>query len=246
MFEAVHAAPEGHSTVARLAATAADYGFEGVVVRNHADAQAAYDDEAIRERYGVDVASGVEIRARDPAKAGGYVGTHRPKTTIVCVHGGSRAINRFAVEQERVDVLCHPMRDGGDVNHVVVRAAADNDVRLELNLGGVLRGAAGRGARVREIAAARKLWELIEAFDAPFVVSADPASHLELRGPRELAAVGEVIGIEPSAVESGLAEWGRLAQRNRERLSDEYVAPGVRRGRYAGADTDDDGGTEEP
>ena len=38
MYEAVHARPDGEATVARLARTAADYGYEGVVVRNHGDA----------------------------------------------------------------------------------------------------------------------------------------------------------------------------------------------------------------
>jgi len=58
MYEAVYAHPDGKSTVARFAKRAADYGFEGVVVRNHADARAAYDPERIREEYGIDVVEG--------------------------------------------------------------------------------------------------------------------------------------------------------------------------------------------
>jgi ribonuclease P/MRP protein subunit RPP1 len=41
--------------------------------------------------------------------------------------------------------------------------------------------------------------------------------------------VGEAIGFDAEAVEAGLAEWGQLAERNRERLSGSYVEPGVRR-----------------
>jgi len=37
-YEAVHARPDGDSTVARLAMTASEYGFDGLVVRNHGDA----------------------------------------------------------------------------------------------------------------------------------------------------------------------------------------------------------------
>jgi len=61
------------------------------------------------------------------------------------------------------------------------------------------------------------------------VVSADPGSHLQLRAPRELAAVGEAIGFTAEQIETGLAEWGRIAARNRERLSDTFVEPGVHR-----------------
>jgi len=226
-YAAAHARPDGDSTVARLAATAAEYGFDGLVVRNHGSAPASYDPDEIGETYGVDVVTGVEVRADDPSSASGYVGNHRPDHEVVLVHGGDDAMNRFAVEQAPVDVLAHPMAGDGDVNHVLAKAAVENGVRLEVSLAPVLRDAGG--SRVRAIAKLRKLTELIEEFDAPYVVSADPASHLELRAPRELVAVGAVLGMDGEWIEAGLAEWGRLAERNRERQSNAFVEPGVRR-----------------
>jgi ribonuclease P/MRP protein subunit RPP1 len=139
-FEAVHAHPDGEATVARLARTAAEYGYEGVVVRNHGDSAAAYDPGAVADAYGVDVVEGIEIRTDDPAQAGGLLGNYRSKRDVVCVHGGP--LNRFAVEQPKVDVLAHPMCDG-DVNHVLAKAAAENGVHLEFNLARVLRAEGG-------------------------------------------------------------------------------------------------------
>lgn len=233
MYEAAHVHPDGHSTVARLAATAADYGFDGLVVRNHGETAAGYEADAIREAYGIDVVEGVEIRAEDPAQASGYIGSLRPRTTVLCLHGGSTAMNRFAVRQERVDVLAHPMRHG-DLNHVLVREAKDHGVRLEVNLGRVLRAEGGR--RVQALSGLRKLRELIEAYDAPYVISGDPTGHLELRAPRELVAVGEAMGFDADAIEAGLAEWGRIAAANRERADEDFIEPGVRRGRYDGGE----------
>ncbi|QSW98744.1 RNase P subunit p30 family protein [Haloterrigena alkaliphila] len=230
MYEAVHARPDGESTVARLAETAADYGFEGVVVRNHHDARADYDAAAIREEYGIDVVEGLEIRADDPQEASGSVGNYRTTETVLGVHGGSNALNRFAVENEKVDVLAHPMADGGDVNHVLVKAAAENGVRLEFTLSGVLRSSGGR--RVRTLQSLGKLEEIVTYYDAPYVVSADPRSHLEVRAPRELKALGEEIGLSSEFVEEGLTEWGRLADRNRRIDSESFIEPGVQRGRY--------------
>lgn len=226
-YAAIHARPDGESTVARLALTAADYGFDGIVVRNHGDRPASYNPGAIHDAHGIDVVPGVEIRTDDRSRAGGFVGSHRPDVPIVAVHGGDHDINRFAVEQPAVDVLAHPMAGDGDLNHVLVEAAADNGVRIEVNLAPVLRDAGGD--RVRAIAGLRKLRELLEDADAPFVVSGDPASHLELRAPRELAAVCERLGFDAEAAATGLAEWGRLAERNQERQSDQFVEPGVRR-----------------
>lgn len=223
MFEGVHAYPDGEATVARLAKTAAEYGYDGLVVRNHGDAQADYDPEGVADEYGVDVVSGIEIRSADASQASGLIGNYRSKRDVVCVHGGD--LNRFAVEQARVDVLAHPM-DGGDVNHVLARAAAENGVHLEFDLGGVLRREGG--PRVQAIRGLRKLREIVEQYDAPYVVSAEPASHLELRAPRELAAVGELIGFDRDAVETGLVAWSEIAARNRRRRSEDYIGPGVR------------------
>ncbi|MDQ2072490.1 RNase P subunit p30 family protein [Haloarcula sp. H-GB4] len=226
MYEAVYAHPDGDSTVARHALTAADSEYDGIVVRNHGDEQADYDAEAISDAYGVDIAVGVEVRADDPSRASGFVGNYRSDRTVVVVHGGNRRINRFAVEQPSVDVLAHPMREDGDFNHVLANAAADNGVRVEFDFGPVLR--ASGGSRVRAIKELRKLRELIEDAGAPFVVSASPSSHLQIRAPRDIIAVGETIGFDADTVREGLAEWGRVVERNRERQSDAVIEPGVR------------------
>ena len=226
MYEAVYAHPDGNSTVARHALTAADSGYDGIVVRNHGDAQADYDADAISDAYDIDVAAGVEVRANDPSRASGFVGNYRGDRTVVVVHGGDRRINRFAVEQPSVDVLAHPMREDGDFNHVLANAAADNGVRVEFDFGPVLR--ASGGTRVRAIKELRKLRELVEDAGAPFVVSASPSTHLQIRAPRDIVAVGETIGFDADTVREGLAEWGRVVERNRERRSDTVVEPGVR------------------
>ncbi len=229
MYEGVHAHPDGASTVARLALTASEYGYEGVVVRNHGDEPASYDPETIREEYDIDVVTGVEVRASDPSQASGFVGSHREDATVVAVHGGDPAMNRFAVEQAAVDVLAHPMAGDGDFNHVLAREAGEHGVRVEVSLRPVLHREGGR--RVRALRDLRKLWEILDHYGAPYVVSVDPRSHLELRAPRELQALGDVVGMDAEEVAAGLAEWGHLAERNRARGSEAFVEPGVWEGR---------------
>jgi ribonuclease P/MRP protein subunit RPP1 len=227
MYEAVHAHPDGESTAARFAATAARMGYEGVVVRAR-DADPDY--AAVREASGVDVVDAVEVVAPDPERASGAVGGLRPDHTLLCVRGGTDRLNRFAVEQDRVDVLTRPMADDGDVNHVLANAAAANGVRIEFDFGPVLRSTGG--PRVQALRDLRKLRELVADAGAPFVVSASPASHLQVRAPRELVAVGETIGFDADAVRAGLREWGELAERNRHRRSEAFIEPGVERGPY--------------
>lgn len=227
MYEGVHADPDGDSTVARMALTASEYGYDGIVVRNHGGEPASYDPETIRDTYDIDVVTGVEIRAPDPSRASGFLGSHRDQRTVVAVHGGDPAINRFAVEQPAVDVLAHPMVGEGDFNHVLARVAAENGVRVEVSLRPILKN--GGGERTQAIQSLQKLTDLLTYYETRFVVSGDPWSHLQLRGPRELQSLGDVIGLSAEEVAGGLCEWGRLATRNRERQSSAFVQPGIRR-----------------
>ncbi|MEF8774516.1 MAG: RNase P subunit p30 family protein [Halobacteriales archaeon] len=242
MYEAVHAVPDGDATAARHALTAREYGFEGVVVRNHSDAAADVDADRIESEYGVAVVAGVEIRAGDPEAASGYLGNYREDHLLLALHGGTTALNRFGTAQDRLDVLAHPLDGDGEFDHVMARAAADHGVRVEVNLGRVLRR--DGGPRVQAIRDLRHFRKLIEQYDVPYVVSADPHSHLQLRAPRELVAVGSQIGFEPAEIETGLREWERVVERNRERLSADFLEPGVWGGRYDEspmADESDDG-----
>ena len=234
MYEAVTAAPEGDSTVSRFAHTACEYGFDGIVVRNWVDARPPVDVERIRERYDVDVVAGIEVRTDDPGRASREIRSARERTPLLLVRGGNPVMNRFAVEEERVDVLTSPMSGDGDFDHVLAREAVRNGVRVEFDFTSVLRSEGG--ARVVALSRIRKLRELIGAYDVPYVVSGAPTSHLQVRSPRELIAVGERIGFTRMQVESGLSEWYRLATRNRERRSEAFIEPGVERGRYERTD----------
>ena len=235
MYEAVYAHPDGDATTARFAETADRYGYDGVVVRA-VDADPDY--ERLRSSAPVDLVDAVEVVAPDPQHASGAVGNARPERTVVCVRGGTDALNRFAVEQPRVDVLARPFVGGGDgdgdVNHVLAKAARDNGVRIEVNLGPALRDRGG--GRVRHLKRLRRLQRIVDHYDAPYVVSAAADSHLRLRAPRELVAVGGAVGLGEAWTRAGLAAWEDLVARNRKRLSESFIAPGVERGRYEETD----------
>lgn len=227
MYETVHAIPDGDATVARFALCVSEYGYEGMVVRNHVDSVPAFDADVISSTYDLDIVSGIEIRGLNPEQVSGHLGTVRDEYVIVFVHGGTTALNRFAVGQPSVDVLAHPLSGDGSIDHVMAREAVENDVRVEVNLSRILRQEGGQ--RVHAIRDLTLLQRLIKQYGTAHVVTADPTSHLQLRGPRELIAVGEAIGLAPDFIKEGLNEWRRLAERNRERRSESFVEPGVRR-----------------
>jgi ribonuclease P/MRP protein subunit RPP1 len=88
------------------------------------------------------------------------------------------------------------------------------------------------GGRVRHLKRLQRLKRILDHYHAPYVVSAAADSHLRLRAPRELVAVGEAVGLGGEWTRAGLAAWEDLVARNRTRLSESFIAPGVERGRY--------------
>jgi len=226
MYEGVRVAAGGPTTVRRFARTVGRVGFDGMVVRNNQSDPATYDPAAVSERYDLDVVIGMEIDATDKAVASGAIGNRRAAVDVLVLRGQTPELNRYGAENPRVDVLADPMGGEGDVNHVIVQAAAENDVALEVNLGHVLRKTGG--ARVQALRGIRKLRELVETLDAPYVVSADPETHLQVRSPRELLAIGAELGFDEAAMRAGLERWGEIAERNRARRDPDYVSSGVR------------------
>ncbi len=225
MYEAVYARPAGDGALESFASTASSYGFSGLVARGSPEAPADLAGDPP-----IDVVDGVEVDADGPDAARRAVDAHRSSRTLVVVRGGTNRTNRYAVEDDRVDVLARPTAGRGDLNHVLVRAAAENGVRIEFDLAPVLRASGGR--RVRHLQSLRKLGELVDYYDAPYVVSAGPTDPLQLRAPRELAALGDRLGVGGPWIERGLTEWGRLAARNRRIASESFIEPGVERGRH--------------
>jgi ribonuclease P/MRP protein subunit RPP1 len=236
VYETAAVPADDRTALAALVETASSVGYDGLVVRDGGPTLPDDTDVGVGETA-VDVVAGATVDA-DPDAASGAVHARRAGATVLLVRGGTLARNRFAVEEPRVDVLAGPVGPGASgtvpFDHVLARAAAHNGVRVEFDLGPVLR--ATGGTRVRAISALTRLRALVETYDAPHVVTAGAASALELRGPRALAAVGEAVGLGRAFVAEGLAEWGRVVARNRERAGGDWVMPGVRRGRYDPAD----------
>ncbi len=212
-FEAVTAYPTGTSTVSRFAATAGAVGFRGLVVRNGPAVDDDPSPSVIGEHYDVDVVPSIELDPVEPDAVSGSLPGYRRTYPLVAVAGGSTPINRFAATQRHVDVLTRPVTpDGPHVEPGTISNAIDNDVAIELDLGPLRsRG----GSRVRYLQRLRSLWRVVDHYDAPFVVSMHPTSHLEMRGPRHLKALGDAVGIEAAAIERGLQRWGDLVERNR-------------------------------
>lgn len=226
-FEAVRGYPDGSSTASRFASKAATLGFDGLILRNGRQAFAPESMDAIGDRFDLTLIAGMELTPAVPDDASGRLPQLREEVPVVIVAGGTVALNRFVAEQRHVDVLARPITaDGPSIEVGTAKTAKEHDVAIELDFAPV-RATGGR--RVRYLKRLGHLWRVIDAYDVPFVVSGRPESHLELRAPRELAAMGHVIGIGEDDIHRGLARWRKIVARNRSRRDERFIEPGVQR-----------------
>jgi len=232
MYEAVRPYPAGDATPARLARVAGAAGYDGTVLRwppavvatgdqfEPPDSQVERDD-AYAE---VDIVQALELDASDRDRLARLIRTHRDDVAVIVARTTDPDATRFAAERERIDVI-RPTPDAVPA-HATIGTAAAHGVRTAVDLGPVLRDTGG--SRVRSLDALRTLVADLRDRAAPHVVTGTPASHLALRGPRELAALGAALDVPDEWLRDGLAEWGRIAGRNRERAAPPAGEPGVR------------------
>jgi ribonuclease P/MRP protein subunit RPP1 len=117
------------------------------------------------------------------------------------VHGRSDETIRAACEDPNVDMLMHLDEGRRPLGIAAARAAEQNQVAIGFDLSPLIRF---RGSyRSRWLDVQRRSIELARKFD-----------HLDLRTPRDLMALAEVMGLEHSEAEEAMNLPGKLLDLN--------------------------------
>jgi len=143
----------------------------------------------------IDLVSCVEISAQGVKELKRKISKARKIVDIVIVSGGDYKINRAAAEDSRVDILSHPeyKRMDSGVDHIIARAAGENNVAIEINFHEILE--TFRKIRAHVLGHMRNNIHLALEYNVPIVITSSALNKWELRGPRELAAIGQAIGM---------------------------------------------------
>lgn len=177
----------------------------------------------LKKEFNLDLSPGVFIEEEKLKEVRKSIKDSRKKAELIVVFGGNLRINREVVDNPMVDVLLNPWferRDPG-VDKVIARQAAENDVALALGFNQVLYSY--KKGRVNLITNVMKAVKLAEKFESPFVLTSGAVNRWELRGPLGLISLGQNLGMEEP--ENSLS--GRIVEKNRKRLSEGWVMPGV-------------------
>jgi RNase P/RNase MRP subunit p30 len=177
----------------------------------------------------VDFVSRVDLRARSQNELLRLLRKIRRRFEVVCVSCESKEVARQAAKDRRVDLLTFPALDWRQrfFDRAEAELASGGLAGLEVDVKPIL-GLEGR-ARVRLLACLRREAAVAREFHVPIVLSSGAAEVLLLRMPREMAALAGLFGLaEAEAVAAVSRVPENLVRRNRLKLTQGFVAPGIR------------------
>ena len=210
----VHSQPESNTTISQLCEVAKRYGYCGLAITNHSD---KFTMDKNHFSCDFEVIKGVEI-VSNPSDLKEKVRKLRPKVTILSVHGGNERINRMAVEDKRIDILCHPeCENESGLNHVLARSAAKNDVAIEFDMGSIIHN---RGkSRSKVLSSMSKNLRLARRYGAEMILTSNSFNIYDLRAPREMIALASLFGMtREEAVVAMSVTPQNIIKRNTSRL----------------------------
>lgn len=177
----------------------------------------------------LDFASRLDLKPKTPNELLHCLRRFRRKFEIIGVICESKAVARQAAKDHRVDLLNFSAMDIRKrfFDRAEAELASDSLVSLEIDVKPLitLRGL----GRIRLLSALRRETAIAEEFHVPVVVSSGATSKLLMRKPLEMAALASLFDLDkPKAVDAVSKNPLAIVQRNREKLSPNFIAPGIR------------------
>jgi RNase P/RNase MRP subunit p30 len=154
---------------------------------------------------------------------------YRRKFEIVTVRCHTKPVARQAAKDRRVDLLNFSVTNLRQrfFDKQEAELASQALSSLEIELAPLLQLTSF--SRVRLLSSLRKEVKTAERADVPVTFSSGAADEHFMRGPRDYAALTTLFDLPLSSALKALSETPLVTvERNRRKLSPEYVAPGVR------------------
>ncbi|MFQ6073704.1 MAG: RNase P subunit p30 family protein [Candidatus Bathyarchaeia archaeon] len=178
---------------------------------------------------GVELATRVDLAPRSRRELLVGLRKLRRRFEIVNVFCASKVVARQAAKDRRVDLLSFPFAEYPRVffDRAEAELASSALACLEIEMQPLL---SLRGfARVRLISILRREVAVAKSLKVPIVLSSGATDIWFLRKPQDFASLGMLFGLDLSLALDALSETPlKIVGRNRQKLSPDYVAHGVR------------------
>ena len=221
----------GQSSIEQLSATAKELGYHGICFSEYFQGEQrlkGLKEEVARvgNKVGIEIHLGFEARN---AKELHRLVEMRRRFDMLLVHGGDLKLNRLACETSEVDILTHPElgRSDSGLNHVLVKAAAKNNVAIEINFREIL--LANKRSRSLVIKNIIRNISLAKKFHAPIIVCSGAISHWELKSSEILVSMANLLGLELKEAKECISKVPeKIIRHGVERQTNKWVMPGVK------------------
>jgi RNase P/RNase MRP subunit p30 len=223
--------PKDTQTAKRLIAKAAGLGYRYVSVpfvgpveeKDVASLKAACNES------GVDFVVRADYQPRNQEDVTRFLRRFRRRFEVVCIICSSKEVARQAAKDRRVDLLSFPSLDYRKrfFDRAEAELASCSLAALEVDLKPLL--VLDGPARVRLLSSLRREVAVAREFHVPVVVSSGAGEERFMRAPRDMAAVAFLFGMdEEAALDAVSSAPAGIVVRNREKLDEKFVAPGIR------------------
>ena len=174
-------------------------------------------------------ASRVDLKPRTPNELIRSLRNLRRRFEIIAVVCESKQVARQAAKDRRVDLLnflgCNRRKRFFDKAEAELASNALGSLEIDIKPLLTLEGP----ARIRLLSSLRREVAIAEDFHVPIVISSGASNELLTRKPREMAALTSLFDLDKcSAINTVSKNPLAIVKRNREKLSPNFVAPGIR------------------
>lgn len=151
----------------------------------------------------------------------------RNRASCISVVGGDLKVNRFALENVKIDVLSRPYlrRFDSGLNHVLAKEALKNNVAIELSFNDILRSYLSYRSKI--ISNFRDVYTLYRKYGFSLILSSGAESIFDIRTTHDFAAFFKQTGLSDEDISRSFDAASDILEFNKNR--DSMIFKGVRR-----------------
>ena len=168
----------------------------------------------------LDLVACAEIEADGVKQMKREISKFRKEADIIIVSGGEYNINRAASEDERVDIISHPeyKRKDSGMDDIIARSATEKNVAIEIDFHEILE--TYRKIRSHVMNHISKNIRICKKYKTPIIITSNSIDKWTMRDPRELAAIGQILGMDlKDSMDSVSSVPELLVQSNRRKMN---------------------------
>jgi len=177
----------------------------------------------------IDFVTRVDFAPKTPGELLHDLRRFRRRFEVVSVTCISKRVARQAAKDRRVDLLSFPVTDIHKrfFDHAEAELASKALSCLEIEMAPLL--SLSGSSRIRLLSSLRREVAIAKKFNVSVIISSGATNEYLMRSPHDYAALATLFDMPPPYALRALSENPlAIVERNREKLSPDYVAPGIR------------------